>query len=197
MTKMSVFPKWNKILIIWDTLFELTHIEVRCNKNYFKMFLPQEPGAFGNNRKGTTKATPIIVQISILYIYRLYFLYLQSNASGSFFQKCINFVEQRLKFSHLKVKFSLPCNVIQNVFRGKAAPSRAKNQQSIGIKSFYSNTSYSLEYEKTASVNNLLKRWQKTKAVKAYAYRMLLSFKMSATYNFFLTSHRTIFTHIL
>ena len=32
-----------------------------------------------------------------------------------------------------------------------------KKQQSIGIKSFYSNTSYGLEYEKTVSVDYLLK----------------------------------------
>ena len=33
-------------------------------------------------------------------------LFLQSNASGSFFfQKCINFVEQRLKFSHFEGNF--------------------------------------------------------------------------------------------
>ena len=31
-----------------------------------------------------------------------------------------------------------------------------KTQQSIGIKSFYLNTSYGLEYEKNASVNYLL-----------------------------------------
>ena len=33
-----------------------------------------------------------------------------------------------------------------------------KKQQSIGIKSFHSNISYSLEYEKTASVNYLLQQ---------------------------------------
>ena len=27
----------------------------------------------------------------------------QSNASGAFWQKCMNFVEQRLKFSHFEV----------------------------------------------------------------------------------------------
>ena len=40
---------------------------------------------------------PKIEKICILYIYRKYLLYQQSNASGSFLQKCINFVEQRLR----------------------------------------------------------------------------------------------------
>ena len=35
-----------------------------------------------------------------IYIKREYLLCLQSNAKGSFLQKCINSVEQRLKFSH-------------------------------------------------------------------------------------------------
>ena len=38
----------------------------------------------------------------MLYISREYLLCLQSNASGSFLQKCISFVEQRLKFSHFE-----------------------------------------------------------------------------------------------
>ena len=35
-------------------------------------------------------------------IYKGYLLYLQSRASGSFLQTYINFVEQRLKFSHFE-----------------------------------------------------------------------------------------------
>ena len=54
------------------------------------------------HRKGTAKATPKIEKICILYIYREYLLCLQSNASDSFLQKCINFVEQPLKCSHFK-----------------------------------------------------------------------------------------------
>ena len=38
----------------------------------------------------------------ILYIYREYLLCLHSNANGSFLQKCVHFVEQRLKFSHFE-----------------------------------------------------------------------------------------------
>ena len=41
-------------------------------------------------------------------------------------------------------------------FRGEAVPSRAR--KSIVIKSFHSNTWYSLEYEKAASVNYLFRR---------------------------------------
>ena len=78
-------------------------IVVQYSKNYFKIFLPQEAGAFGKkHRKGTTKATPKIEKICILRIYREYLLYLQSSASGSFLPKCIYFVEQRLKFPHFK-----------------------------------------------------------------------------------------------
>ena len=39
----------------------------------------------------------------------------------------------------------------------KLSQAGQKKQQSIGIKYFYSNTSYGLEYEKTASVYDLLK----------------------------------------
>ena len=52
--------------------------------------------------KGTAKTTPKIEKICILCVYKEYMLRLQSNANGSFLQKCINFVEQRLNFSHLE-----------------------------------------------------------------------------------------------
>ena len=54
------------------------------------------------HRKGTAKATNKNEKTCILYIYREYLLCLQSNASGSFLQKCINFAEHRLKFSHFE-----------------------------------------------------------------------------------------------
>ena len=41
-------------------------------------------------------------KICILYIYWKYLLCLQSNASGSFLKTCINFVEQRLRFSQFE-----------------------------------------------------------------------------------------------
>ena len=77
--------------------------KVQCSRNYFKIFLPQEVGAFGNNReKEPQNARPKLKKICILYIYREYLLCLQSNASDSFLQTCINFVEQRLKCSHFE-----------------------------------------------------------------------------------------------
>ena len=47
-------------------------------------------------------ATPKIEKIYILYIYRKYLVCLQSNTSGSFLQKCLNFSEQQLTFSHFE-----------------------------------------------------------------------------------------------
>ena len=69
----------------------------------FEFFLSQEAGAFENNIKKTPqKATLKIEKIYISNIYIEYMLCLQSNASGSFLRKCINFVEERLKFSHFE-----------------------------------------------------------------------------------------------
>ena len=61
----------------------------------FQFFLLQEAGAFG-------KPTPKIEKTCIIYIPRVYLLCLQSNATGSFWQKCIDFLEQQLKFSHFE-----------------------------------------------------------------------------------------------
>ena len=47
--KLLIFPVWNLILQVWDTLFELIEIEVQCSKSYFKISLSQEAGASGNN----------------------------------------------------------------------------------------------------------------------------------------------------
>ena len=52
--------------------------------------------------KKPKKPRPKLKKACILYIYREYLLYLQSSASGSFLQKCNNFVEQQLKYSHFK-----------------------------------------------------------------------------------------------
>ena len=65
-------------------------IELQGSKHYFKISLSQVAGAYRNNRK-IAKAMPKI-EISCL----------QSNASSSFLQTCINFVEQQLKFSHFE-----------------------------------------------------------------------------------------------
>ena len=80
-TKTLISRVWNKILKIWDILFELINAEVQSNKNYCN----------AQNWK-----------ICILYIYWECLLCLQSNASGSFLQTCITFVEQRLKFTHFE-----------------------------------------------------------------------------------------------
>ena len=45
------------------------------------------------HRKGSAKATPKIEKICILCIYKEYLFCLQSNESGNFLQKSINFVE--------------------------------------------------------------------------------------------------------
>ena len=78
-------------------------MKVQCSKNYFKIFLQQEVGVFRNNiEKKSQKPHSKLKKKCILYIYREYLLCLQFNTSGSFLQKCINFVEQRLKFSHFE-----------------------------------------------------------------------------------------------
>ena len=75
---------------------ELMQREVQCSKKYFKFFLTQE--AFGNNiEKELQKLRPKC----ILNIYETFTDNICSacNASRSFLQKCINFVEELLKLS--------------------------------------------------------------------------------------------------
>ena len=57
MAKILISPVWKKILKIWDTLFELIQIEVKCTKNYFKVSLSQEAGAWKYHRKRAAKIT--------------------------------------------------------------------------------------------------------------------------------------------
>ena len=68
-----------------------------------KILLPQEAETFGNNiEKEPQKSCPKLKKY-VYYIFKVNILLcLLSNASGSFLQKCINFVEQRLKFSHFE-----------------------------------------------------------------------------------------------
>ena len=59
----------------------------------------------------------------------------------------------------------MPCNGIK-CFQRRSYPKQGKKLKKIGIKSFYSNTSYDLKYEKAASVNYLLsfhKKFQSSK----------------------------------
>lgn len=60
-------------------------------------------------------------------------------------------------------------------FKGEAVASRAKEQQSICVKHFYSNTSYGLEYKKIyiSKLCSKMMIYGKTRAGKASAYRML------------------------
>ena len=100
-TKVLISPVWNRILKIWDTLFELLQIEVQCSKNYLKTVSPREAGAFRNNVEHKSHVQNW-KNMYVIYLHKN-LLCLQSNASGNFLQKCIYyFVEQRLKFSHFK-----------------------------------------------------------------------------------------------
>ena len=93
-TKRLISPFWNSILKIWGTLFKLIQLEIKCSKSYFKYFLEK-------HRKRTAEVTPKIEKKK-LNIYREYLFCQQSNAGSSFWQTAINFVEQRLKFSHFE-----------------------------------------------------------------------------------------------
>ena len=58
------------MLNIWDTLFELTQLELQCSKNYFKFFIPQEIGALGNKvEKEPQKPPSKIEKIYVYYIF--------------------------------------------------------------------------------------------------------------------------------
>ena len=71
--------------------------EVQCSKNYFKIFVSQKVGAFGNNIERNSKShTQNWKNIYIINIYWL--LFLQSNLSGSFLKTFINLVEHPHKF---------------------------------------------------------------------------------------------------
>ena len=86
-TKILISPVWNKILKIWDTLFELIQIEGKCSKKFFKISLSKEAEASGNNREKEPpkKATPKIEKIYVLNIYREYFALPAIQCKWSFF----------------------------------------------------------------------------------------------------------------
>ena len=60
----------------------------------FQNFFTTRSWSFLVHRKRTAKTTPKIEKNMYIYIYRGYLLCLQSNASGSFLQNSVNFVEQ-------------------------------------------------------------------------------------------------------
>ena len=65
-------------------------MQEKCVRNIFTTRI----GAFGNNiGKEPQKPRPKLKNMDIIYLHRI---------SGSFLQTCINFVEQRLKFSHFE-----------------------------------------------------------------------------------------------
>ena len=68
----------------------------------FKFFLPQEAGSFRNNIENKPQKPNPKLRKYACYIFTNNICCLQSYASGNFLQKCIYFVEQRLKFSHFK-----------------------------------------------------------------------------------------------
>ena len=71
------------------------------------------------------------------------------------------------------------------------AVQKKKKKKSICIESFYSNTSYGLQYKKAAKVNCLLKcLYNETRAIIACAQQMLVSSKTSATSKNSLTSQQ-------
>ena len=67
---MLIFWVWNKILKIWDALFEPIETETQCSKNHFKISLSQESGASGNNiEKEPQKSRPKLNEYIYIYIY--------------------------------------------------------------------------------------------------------------------------------
>ena len=71
-------------------------------QKFQNFFLSTNWSFWKQHRKGTAKTMPKIEKKTYLTFYREYMLFLQSTASGSFLQTCINFVEQRLKFSNFE-----------------------------------------------------------------------------------------------
>ena len=109
--KILISPVWNKILNIWDTLFEFIQTEVQCSKNYFKKFLPQEAGAFGNNvEKEPQKPCPKLKR----YVYYIFTENICSACNPMqvviFLQKCILILKNSSSyFLNLKVSWYLHC----------------------------------------------------------------------------------------
>ena len=67
-----------------------------------KFFYCKKPELLKKQRKRPAEATLKIEKKYWLNIYREYLFCLEFNASDSFLETCINFVEQRLKFSHFE-----------------------------------------------------------------------------------------------
>ena len=102
-TKILISPIGNKILEIWVTLFEFKQIEVQCSKDYFKIFLPEEGGAFGNKmQKKPQKPRPKLKKY-------MYYIFKENICSAcnptqvvAFCKGLLILKKRRLKFSHIK-----------------------------------------------------------------------------------------------
>ena len=94
-TKILISPGWNKILKIWGHTFWAHTNRSTMQQKLFQHFFTTRSWSFWKTHAQNWK-------ICMIYIPRVYLLCLQSNASGSFLQKCINFLEQQLKFSHFE-----------------------------------------------------------------------------------------------
>ena len=68
-TKTLISPVLNKILKVWDTLFVLIQVEVQCSQSYFKTFLPQVAGAFGNNIEKEPQKLCLKLKKYVYYIF--------------------------------------------------------------------------------------------------------------------------------
>ena len=79
-----------------------------------KFFYCKKPELLKKQRKRPAEATLKIEKKYWLNIYREYLFCLEFNASDSFLETCINFVEQRLKFSHFEGSI-IPHKIIHNV----------------------------------------------------------------------------------
>ena len=99
-TKILISPVWNKILKIWDAFWAHTNRST-TPKKYFNFFYHKKLELLEIIGKRISKNHVKNWKKSIWYSYRVYLLCPQFSASGSFLQKCINFVEQQLKLFSL------------------------------------------------------------------------------------------------
>ena len=78
-------------------------IEVQCSNSYFKTFLPQQTGAFGNNMEKEPQKPRQKIKKYVYYIFTENICFACNPMQVVVFcKKCINFVENRLKFSHFE-----------------------------------------------------------------------------------------------
>ena len=101
--KILISPVWNRILKIWDTIFEFKQIDVQCNKNYFKLLYHKKlkllEVTWKRNRKSYTQHG---TNIYIIYL-QIIFALAAIQCKGWPSKNCINSVEKRLKFSYFEV----------------------------------------------------------------------------------------------